>query len=147
MVKGAHNEAFACRCAEGDVVLRQSYKPESCGKLFYACPKSKPPKHYWMMEFFLWKGDLDLRELMSSPGSSNDYQEVVCCRIYSGGGVAGSGACRLSNGCGDGRNASSRLKSGSPGLALLPKCAIGEEGVRLWAEAGNGCHNGVIINY
>ncbi|GJX49246.1 hypothetical protein Tco_0276091 [Tanacetum coccineum] len=75
------------------------------------------------------------------------------CFLDSGGGVAGSGACRLSNGCGDGRNASSRLKSGSPGLALLPKCAlndviaIGEEGVRLWAEAGNGCHNGVIINY
>ncbi|GJR72301.1 hypothetical protein Tco_0084666 [Tanacetum coccineum] len=28
-------------CAEGDVVLRHSYKPESCGKLYYACPKSK----------------------------------------------------------------------------------------------------------
>nr|GEX10602.1 hypothetical protein [Tanacetum cinerariifolium] len=31
---------------EGDVALRQSYKPESCGKLYYACPKSKPPKHF-----------------------------------------------------------------------------------------------------
>nr|GFA16681.1 hypothetical protein [Tanacetum cinerariifolium] len=28
---------------EGYVVLRQSYKPESYGKLYYACPKSKPP--------------------------------------------------------------------------------------------------------
>ncbi|GJU53447.1 probable F-box protein [Tanacetum coccineum] len=28
-------------CAEEDVVLRQSYKPESYGKLYYACPKSK----------------------------------------------------------------------------------------------------------
>nr|GEW96357.1 hypothetical protein [Tanacetum cinerariifolium] len=34
------HEAFACSCAEGDVVLRQSYKPESCGKLYY------PPKHF-----------------------------------------------------------------------------------------------------
>ncbi|GJT10056.1 hypothetical protein Tco_0857098 [Tanacetum coccineum] len=41
MVKMVPHEAFACRCAEGDVVLRQSYKPESCGKLYYACPKSK----------------------------------------------------------------------------------------------------------
>ncbi|GJU71332.1 hypothetical protein Tco_1262737 [Tanacetum coccineum] len=28
MVKMVPHEAFACRCAEGDVVLRQSYKPE-----------------------------------------------------------------------------------------------------------------------
>ncbi|GJR46802.1 zinc finger, CCHC-type containing protein [Tanacetum coccineum] len=32
MVKMVPHEAFACRCAEGDVVLRQSYKPESCGR-------------------------------------------------------------------------------------------------------------------
>ncbi|GKF92489.1 hypothetical protein Tco_0279208, partial [Tanacetum coccineum] len=41
MVKMVPHEAFACRCAEGDVVLRQSYKPKSYGKLYYACPKSK----------------------------------------------------------------------------------------------------------
>ncbi|GKE44298.1 hypothetical protein Tco_1471582 [Tanacetum coccineum] len=41
MVNMVPHEAFACRCAEGDVVLRQSYKPESYGKLYYACPKSK----------------------------------------------------------------------------------------------------------
>ncbi|GJT71742.1 mannitol dehydrogenase-like protein [Tanacetum coccineum] len=29
MVNMVPHEAFACRCAEGDVVLRQSYKPES----------------------------------------------------------------------------------------------------------------------
>ncbi|GJU23679.1 hypothetical protein Tco_1157021 [Tanacetum coccineum] len=29
MVYMVSHEAFACRCAEGDVVLRQSYKPES----------------------------------------------------------------------------------------------------------------------
>ncbi|GKC33069.1 hypothetical protein Tco_1040363 [Tanacetum coccineum] len=54
-------------CAEGDVVLRQSYKPESYGKLYYACPKSKPPKHFGC-GFFLWK-ETRLRELMSSPGA------------------------------------------------------------------------------
>ncbi|GKC83890.1 hypothetical protein Tco_1139607 [Tanacetum coccineum] len=31
MVKMMPHEAFACSCAEGDVVLRQSYKPESYG--------------------------------------------------------------------------------------------------------------------
>nr|GEU30536.1 hypothetical protein [Tanacetum cinerariifolium] len=30
MAKMVPHEAFACSCAEGDVVLRQSYKPESC---------------------------------------------------------------------------------------------------------------------
>ncbi|GJS47955.1 hypothetical protein Tco_0598076 [Tanacetum coccineum] len=55
------------RCEEGDVVLRQSYKHESYGKLYYACPKSKPPKHFGC-GFFLWK-ETRLRELMSSPGA------------------------------------------------------------------------------
>ncbi|GKC83423.1 RNA-directed DNA polymerase, eukaryota, reverse transcriptase zinc-binding domain protein [Tanacetum coccineum] len=67
MVNMVPHEAFACRCAEGDVVLRQSYKPESYGKLYYACPKSKPPKHFGC-GFFLWK-ETRLRELMSSPGA------------------------------------------------------------------------------
>ncbi|GKD09039.1 RNA-directed DNA polymerase, eukaryota, reverse transcriptase zinc-binding domain protein [Tanacetum coccineum] len=67
MVKMMPHEAFACKCAEGDVVLRQSYKPESYGKLYYACPKSKPPKHFGC-GFFLWK-ETRLRELMSSPGA------------------------------------------------------------------------------
>ncbi|GJW56480.1 hypothetical protein Tco_0103211 [Tanacetum coccineum] len=53
MVKMVPFEAFACSCGEGDVVLRQSYKPESYGKLYYACPKSKK--------------ETRLRQLMSSP--------------------------------------------------------------------------------
>ncbi|GJT99942.1 hypothetical protein Tco_1110281 [Tanacetum coccineum] len=69
MVKMVPHEAFACRCAEGDVVLRQSYKPESYGKLYYACPKSKPPK-YFRCGFFLWK-KTRLRELMSSSRASS----------------------------------------------------------------------------
>nr|GEU64130.1 hypothetical protein [Tanacetum cinerariifolium] len=67
MVNMVPHEAFACSCAEGDVVLRQSYKPESCGKLYYACPKSKPPKHFGC-GFFLWK-ETRIRQLMSSPGA------------------------------------------------------------------------------
>nr|GFA65160.1 hypothetical protein [Tanacetum cinerariifolium] len=31
MVNMMPHEAFTCSCAEGDVVLWQSYKPESCG--------------------------------------------------------------------------------------------------------------------
>ncbi|GJV03450.1 hypothetical protein Tco_1337019 [Tanacetum coccineum] len=54
MVKMVPHEAFVCRCAEGDVVLRQSYKPER-----YAS------KTFWMW-IFLWK-ETRLRELMSSP--------------------------------------------------------------------------------
>ncbi|GKC67630.1 hypothetical protein Tco_1100228 [Tanacetum coccineum] len=56
MVKMVPHEAFACSCAEGDVVLRQSYKPES-----YAS------KHIGY-GFFLWK-ETRLRQLMSSPGT------------------------------------------------------------------------------
>ncbi|GJX66649.1 hypothetical protein Tco_0300992 [Tanacetum coccineum] len=67
MVKMVPHEAFACSCAEGDVVLRQSYKPESCGKLYYTCPISKPPK-YFGCGFILWK-ETRLRQLMSSPGA------------------------------------------------------------------------------
>nr|GEZ34792.1 hypothetical protein [Tanacetum cinerariifolium] len=55
MVNMVPHEAFACSCAEGDVVLRQSYKLESCGKLYYACPISKK--------------ETRLRQLMSSPGA------------------------------------------------------------------------------
>nr|GEW69154.1 hypothetical protein [Tanacetum cinerariifolium] len=56
MVKMVPHEAFACRCAKEDVVLRQSYKPESCAF-----------ETLWM-RIFLWK-ETRLRELMSSPGA------------------------------------------------------------------------------
>ncbi|GJZ36153.1 hypothetical protein Tco_0581970 [Tanacetum coccineum] len=56
MVKMVPFEAFACSCGEGDVVLRQSYKPES-----YA------PENFWM-SIFLWK-ETRLCQLMSSPGA------------------------------------------------------------------------------
>ncbi|GJY18526.1 PAS domain-containing protein tyrosine kinase family protein [Tanacetum coccineum] len=67
MVMMVPHEAFACRCERGDVILRQAYTTENYGKLYYACPKSKPPKHFGC-GFFLWKEDR-LRDLMSSPGA------------------------------------------------------------------------------
>nr|GFA56306.1 hypothetical protein [Tanacetum cinerariifolium]GFC26914.1 hypothetical protein [Tanacetum cinerariifolium] len=43
MVKMVPHEAFACSCAEGYVVLRQSYKPESCGTS--SAGPSTPPNY------------------------------------------------------------------------------------------------------
>nr|GEX05672.1 hypothetical protein [Tanacetum cinerariifolium] len=56
MVNMVPHEAFGCSCAEGDVVLRQLYKPESCAS-----------ETFWMW-IFLWK-ETQLRQLMSSPGA------------------------------------------------------------------------------
>ncbi|GJY52377.1 hypothetical protein Tco_0443224 [Tanacetum coccineum] len=61
MVMMVPHEAFACPYGAGDVVLRESYRAKTCGKLYYACPKSKelhelqffsptpstPPNYYW----------------------------------------------------------------------------------------------------
>nr|GFA32199.1 hypothetical protein [Tanacetum cinerariifolium] len=56
MVNMVPQEAFACSCEEGDVVLRQSYKPESCAS-----------EIFWMW-IFLWK-ETRIHQLMSSPGA------------------------------------------------------------------------------
>ncbi|GKE93251.1 hypothetical protein Tco_1574346 [Tanacetum coccineum] len=48
-------EAFACRCGAIDVVLRESYKPKTRGKLHYACPRSKKEER--------------VRLLVNSPGA------------------------------------------------------------------------------
>ncbi|GJS16887.1 hypothetical protein Tco_0411359 [Tanacetum coccineum] len=48
MVKMVPFEAFACSCGEGDVVLRQSYKPESYGPSTppsYSSRPSTPPSY------------------------------------------------------------------------------------------------------
>ncbi|GKC66906.1 hypothetical protein Tco_1099504 [Tanacetum coccineum] len=62
-------EAFACPCGSGDVVLRESYKPKTRGKLYYACPRSKPRQNTFGCEFFLWKEER-VRLLVGSPGAS-----------------------------------------------------------------------------
>nr|GEV29810.1 hypothetical protein [Tanacetum cinerariifolium] len=57
-------EAFACLCGAGDVVLRESYKPKTRGKLYYACPRSKVNNHM----FFCKEERVHL--LVGSPGAS-----------------------------------------------------------------------------
>ncbi|GKE78608.1 hypothetical protein Tco_1544728 [Tanacetum coccineum] len=62
-------EAFACPCGSGDVVLRELYKPKTRGKLYYACPRSKPRQNTFGCDFFLWKKER-VRLLVGSPGVS-----------------------------------------------------------------------------
>ncbi|GKB45098.1 putative reverse transcriptase domain-containing protein [Tanacetum coccineum] len=61
--------AFACPCGDRDVVLRESYKPKTRGKLYYACPRSKPRENTFGCKFFLWKEER-VRLLVGSPGAS-----------------------------------------------------------------------------
>ncbi|GJT06571.1 replication protein A 70 kDa DNA-binding subunit B [Tanacetum coccineum] len=69
MVNMVPYEAFACRCGAGDVVLRESYKPKTRGKLYYACPRSKPLEDTFGCKFFLWKEER-VRLMVGSPGAS-----------------------------------------------------------------------------
>nr|GEV49881.1 hypothetical protein [Tanacetum cinerariifolium] len=80
MVKMVPYEGFACPCGAGDVVLRESYKPKTRGKLYYACPQSKHLEDTIGCKFFLWKEERvrllvgSLRAsttLVYSPGSSS----------------------------------------------------------------------------
>ncbi|GJR56998.1 putative proline-rich family protein [Tanacetum coccineum] len=70
-------EAFACPCGARDVVLQESYQPKTHGKLYYACPLSKPRKNYFGCEFFIWKEERVLL-LISSPGSSSTPSFSPC---------------------------------------------------------------------
>ncbi|GJX08859.1 hypothetical protein Tco_0196791 [Tanacetum coccineum] len=70
MVMMVPHEAFACTCGAGDVVLRESYRAKTRGKLYYACPKSKPRLNYYGCEFCLWKEE-QVRQLISSSGASS----------------------------------------------------------------------------
>ncbi|GJY52357.1 retrotransposon protein, putative, ty1-copia subclass [Tanacetum coccineum] len=55
MVKMVSYEAFACPCGAVDVVLRESYKPKTRDKLYYACPRSKPRENTFGCKFFYGK--------------------------------------------------------------------------------------------
>nr|GEX02081.1 hypothetical protein [Tanacetum cinerariifolium] len=68
MVKMVPYEAFACLCGAADVVLRESYKPKTRGKLYYACPRSSLSKTLRDVNF-LWKEE-QVRLLVGSPGAS-----------------------------------------------------------------------------
>ncbi|GJY34565.1 hypothetical protein Tco_0419034 [Tanacetum coccineum] len=68
MVKMVPYEAFACPCGSGDVVLRESYKPKTRGKLYNACLRSKPLEDTFGY-IFLWKEER-VRLLVGSPGAS-----------------------------------------------------------------------------
>nr|GEU83547.1 hypothetical protein [Tanacetum cinerariifolium] len=62
-------EAFACPYGAGDVVMRESCKPKTRGKLYYACPRSKPRENTFGCICFLWKEER-VRLLVGSPGAS-----------------------------------------------------------------------------
>ncbi|GJZ55650.1 hypothetical protein Tco_0610843 [Tanacetum coccineum] len=49
------HEAFACPCGEGNLVLRESHQPLTCGQLYYACPLSKPRENDFGCKFFYGK--------------------------------------------------------------------------------------------
>ncbi|GKA90672.1 hypothetical protein Tco_0812542 [Tanacetum coccineum] len=69
MVLMVSYEAFACPCESGDIAMRESYKPKTSDKLYYACPRSKPRQNTFGCEFFLWKEER-VRLLVGSPGAS-----------------------------------------------------------------------------
>ena len=65
----AEYEAFACPCGRGDVILRESHKSYSRGKLYYACPKSKGGTDDHGCDFFLWKEER-IAKMTGSLGAS-----------------------------------------------------------------------------
>ncbi|GKC40803.1 hypothetical protein Tco_1053187 [Tanacetum coccineum] len=71
MVMMVPHEAFACRCERGDVILRQAYTTENYGKLYYACPKSKPIETFYDDGFFYGKGptSVDFNEFSELPSA------------------------------------------------------------------------------
>ncbi|GKB52043.1 retrotransposon protein, putative, ty1-copia subclass, partial [Tanacetum coccineum] len=85
MVKMVPYEAFPCPCGAEDVVLRESYKPKTRGKLYYACPRSKPRENTFGCKFFLWKEER-VRLLVGSPRASMtpiDFPGSSSTPIYS----------------------------------------------------------------
>nr|GEY52269.1 hypothetical protein [Tanacetum cinerariifolium] len=63
-------ESFSCRCERGDVVLRKSHKTHSFGRLYYACPRSKPSQQDHECRYFKWKDEITFGNASSFPGPS-----------------------------------------------------------------------------
>nr|GEX01451.1 hypothetical protein [Tanacetum cinerariifolium] len=82
-------------------------------------------------------GELRLRQ------KRDEEKLLLLKRISTGGVVTVSGAGKLRSGCAVGLNMASKVKSGFPGLALLPKW---DKGMGFWGEACNCCCCGSIIN-
>nr|GEZ56963.1 hypothetical protein [Tanacetum cinerariifolium] len=68
MVKMVPYEAFACPCGAGDVVLRESYKLKTHGKIYYASPRSKSRENTFGCDFLL--KEERVRLLVGSLGAS-----------------------------------------------------------------------------
>nr|GEW70612.1 hypothetical protein [Tanacetum cinerariifolium] len=54
----------------GDVVLRKSHKPHRFGRLYYACPRSKPSKQDHGCGYFKWKDEITFGNASSFSGPS-----------------------------------------------------------------------------
>nr|GEU62601.1 hypothetical protein [Tanacetum cinerariifolium] len=86
MVKMVSYEAFACPCGDGDVVLRESYEPKTCGKPYYACRRSKVKNHMIIIESNLFSRSFNDSNLFSrssstpiySPGASKNAECSNC---------------------------------------------------------------------
>nr|GEW45575.1 hypothetical protein [Tanacetum cinerariifolium] len=63
-------ESFPCRCERGDVVLRKSHKPHSFGRLYYACPRSKPLQYDHGCGYFKWKDEITFENASFFPRPS-----------------------------------------------------------------------------
>nr|GEX22917.1 hypothetical protein [Tanacetum cinerariifolium] len=62
-------EAFACRSGKRDVVLRESYQPNTRSKLYYACPRSKERVRLILSS----SGSSSTPSYSSEPSSPNSY--------------------------------------------------------------------------
>ncbi|GJX67249.1 hypothetical protein Tco_0302976 [Tanacetum coccineum] len=103
-MKMAPYEAFACRCGKGDVVLRESYQPNTRGKLYYACPRFKPKENDYVCKKKLWKeericllisstGSSSTPSYFSEPSSPNSYSSGTTTPQNHHSGTTRSGGC------------------------------------------------------
>ncbi|GJT74605.1 integrase, catalytic region, zinc finger, CCHC-type containing protein [Tanacetum coccineum] len=81
-------ESFSCRCERGDVVLRKSHKPHSFGRLYYACPRSKPSQQDHRCGYFKWKDEITFGNASSFPGPSTPL--ISSSRASSSSGPSGA---------------------------------------------------------
>nr|GEW74510.1 hypothetical protein [Tanacetum cinerariifolium] len=76
-------ESFLCRCKRGDVVLRQSHKPHSFGKLYYVCPRSKTSQQYHGCGYLKWKDEITFGNTSSFPGPLNSSSRASSTSVSS----------------------------------------------------------------